>query len=149
MKPGQLLGIVVIAVCIAAAGFALRGSVRQSLTVKEVMASSGEPCSVYGRAIKGATHYDMRAGRLDFILEDDKGNRMPVIYRKPKPETFDTADKIRAAGAYRDGAFQADELILKCPSKYIKNPPVPGKASASRSPYGALVATLRALWKGV
>ena len=138
MKPGQLLGVVVIAGCILAAGFALRGSIRQSLTVKEVMASSGEPCSVYGRAVKGATHYDMRAGRLDFILEDDKGNRMPVIYRKPKPETFDTADKIRATGAYRDGAFQADELILKCPSKYIKPAPVPGKPGINSNPYAAL-----------
>jgi cytochrome c-type biogenesis protein CcmE len=138
MKPGQLFGVAVIVICIAAAGFSLRGSIRQSLTVKEVMASSGEPCSVYGRAVKGATHYDMRAVRLDFILEDDKGNRMPVIYLKPKPETFDAADKIRATGAYRDGAFQADELILKCPSKYIKNAPVPGKPGTISNPYAAL-----------
>jgi hypothetical protein len=41
----------------------------------------------------------------------------------------------RILGAFRDGAFQADELILKCPSKYISGPPVPGKADADKNPY--------------
>lgn len=138
MKPGQLLGVVVIVVCILAAGFSLRGTIRQSLTVKEVMASPGEPCEVYGEIVKGSPHYDMRAPRLEFLLKDDKGDTIPVVYLKPKPETFDTAPKVKAMGAYRDGAFQADTLILKCPSKYIPNAPVPGKAGAGKNPYAAV-----------
>jgi cytochrome c-type biogenesis protein CcmE len=138
MKPGQLFGALIIAVCIIAAGASLRGSVRQSLTIREVMASGGEPCSIYGRASKADTHYDPRVGRLDFVLRDDKGDTIPVVYPKPKPETFDMADKIKVIGAYRDGAFHADELILKCPSKYIPNAPVPGKAGDKTNPYAAL-----------
>ena len=51
MKPGQLFGALIIAVCIIAAGVSLRGSVRKSLTVREIMAAPGEPCSIYGRAV--------------------------------------------------------------------------------------------------
>ena len=138
MKPGQLLGAAIIVICMVAAGFSLRGTVRQSLTVKEVLASGGEPCSIYGRVVKGDTHYDMQAGRLDFVLKDDRGDTLPIVFRKPKPETFDTADKIKAIGTYRDGVFQADDLMLKCPSKYIPKPPVPGKAGTPTNPYAAL-----------
>lgn len=138
MKPGQLLGVVVIVLCILAAGFSLRGTVRQSLTVKEVLASPGEPCEVYGAVVKGSPRYDMRAPRLEFRLRDEKGDTIPVVYLKPKPETFDSAPKVKAIGSYRDGAFQADSLILKCPSKYITNPKAPGKAGAGKTPYAAV-----------
>jgi hypothetical protein len=41
-------------------------------------------------------------------------------------------------GAYRDGAFHADEMILKCPSKYIKEPPVPARAGTDPGPPATL-----------
>jgi cytochrome c-type biogenesis protein CcmE len=138
MKPGQLLGAAIIAVCILAAGYSLRGSVRQSLTVKEVMASAGEPCEVYGEVVKGSGRYDMQASRLDFTLKDKHGDTIPVVYSKAKPANFDQASHVKAIGAYRDGAFAADSLLLKCPSKYITGPPVPGKKGTDQNPYAAL-----------
>ena len=138
MKPGQIFGALIIAVCIIAAGASLRGSVRQSLSIREVRASPGEPCSMYGKAIKANTHYDLQAGRLTFLLRDEHGDTIPVVYPKAKPETFDMADKIKVIGAYRDGAFQADDMILKCPSKYDSSAPVPGKPGEKLSPYAAL-----------
>src|SRR5439155_16529024 len=85
MKPGQIFGALIIAVCIIAAGVSLRGSVRKSLTVREIMAAPGEPCSIYGKAVKSETHYDMKEARLAFVLKDDKGDTIPVVYPKPKP----------------------------------------------------------------
>ena len=82
--------------------------------------------------------YDMKAARLDFVLRDDTGDTIPVVYHKPKPETFDMADKIKVIGAYRDGVFQADEMILKCPSKYNTAAPTPGKPGDKTAPYAAL-----------
>jgi cytochrome c-type biogenesis protein CcmE len=138
MKPGVLLGAGIIGICTLAAGYSLRGAVRPSLTVKEVMASAGEPCEVYGEVVKGATHYDLRAARLQFRLTDKTGDTIPIVFPKPKPANFDQASHVKAIGTYRDGAFQADNLILKCPSKYISNPPVPGKAGADKDPYAGL-----------
>jgi cytochrome c-type biogenesis protein CcmE len=138
MKAGQLLGAAIIVICLVAAGFSMRGSVRQSLTIKEVLASPGEPCSIYGKVVRPSTHYDMRAGRLDFVLKDKKGDTIPVVYQKSKPETFDTADTIKVIGAYREGVFQADDILVKCPSKYEPKPPVPGEKGTPANPYAAL-----------
>lgn len=138
MKPGHLFGALVIGVCIAAAGYSMRGSVRQSVSVREAMASPGEPCEVYGEVVKGSGQFDLQASQLDFKLKDAKGDTIPVVYHKSKPANFDQASHVKAVGAYRDGAFQADSLILKCPSKYIGKPPVPGKAGDGQNPYAAL-----------
>jgi cytochrome c-type biogenesis protein CcmE len=137
MKGKQLLGVIVIAACILTAALAMRGTVRHSLTVQEVMASEGEPCGVYGKLVKGSEQYDMRTARLTFSLQDKTGKAMPVVYNKPKPANLTQATDIKAIGAYRDGAFHADELILKCPSKYIKDPTAPGKADPKSDPLAA------------
>ncbi len=138
MKSSQLLGFLLIGACIVITGYALKGSVRPSLSVKEVLASPGEPCKLYGKVVKGSGHYNMNAARLDFRLQDAKGDVVAVVYEKPKPANFDQADSVGAKGAYRDGVFQADELVLKCPSKYIGKPPVPTKGGAGKDPYAAL-----------
>lgn len=137
MKPKQLLGMALIAACIVTAGLAMRGTVRESLTVREVMASEGEPCGLYGEVVKGSDKYDLKAARLTFHLKDEQGDAIPVVYARPKPANFDQASHIKAKGAYRDGAFQADELVLKCPSKYIENPDAPGKADPEKDAYTA------------
>jgi cytochrome c-type biogenesis protein CcmE len=137
MKPKQLLGVILIAACIITAGLALRGTVRRSLTVQEVMASEGEPCGLYGEVVKGSDEYDMKTARLTFNLKDPKGDAIPVVYNKPKPANFEQASHVKAVGAYRDGAFHADELVLKCPSKYITDPPAPGKSTPKNDPYTA------------
>jgi cytochrome c-type biogenesis protein CcmE len=133
MKPGHILGVAVIVGCMVVAGFALRGSVRQSLTVKEVMASDGEPCGLYGEVVKGSDRYDVRSARLEFQIKDTNGDMIPVVYSKSKPANFSQASHVKAMGAYRDGAFHADELVLKCPSKYIGQPPAPTKAAPSKA----------------
>lgn len=138
MKPGQIVGALIIAVCVIAAGASLRGSVRKSLTIREIKAAPGEPCSIYGKPVKSETHYDIRAARLSFVIKDDKGDTLPVLYPKPKPETFDEAVWVKVYGAYRDGVFQADDLTLKCPSKYIAGPKAPGKAGDKTAPYANL-----------
>jgi len=132
MKPGHVLGVALIVGCMVVAGFALKGSVRKSLTVQEVMASGGEPCGLYGEVVKGSDRYDVMGSRLEFQIKDTKGDTIPVVYRKSKPANFSQASHVKAVGAYRDGAFQADELVLKCPSKYIEQPPAP-KAAPSKA----------------
>jgi cytochrome c-type biogenesis protein CcmE len=138
MKPGQLMGALIIGVCILVAGFSLRGSVQHSRTLKEAMASTGEPCALYGEVIKSSAHYDMQGPRLSFVIKDASGTQMPVVYNRSKPANFDQATQVRVLGAYRDGAFQADEMFLKCPSKYIANPKAPGAPGTKQNPYDAL-----------
>jgi cytochrome c-type biogenesis protein CcmE len=41
-----------------------------------------------------------------------------VTYRDVKPANFEEAVSIVAIGTYRTGAFHAEKLLVKCPSKY-------------------------------
>ena len=55
---------------------------------------------------------------LKFDLKDSKGEVMNVEYRGVVPGNFDQATSIVAIGRYQNGTFAADQLLVKCPSKY-------------------------------
>lgn len=55
---------------------------------------------------------------LKFDLKDSQGEVMNVEYHGVIPGNFDQATSIVAIGQYRDGKFTADQLLVKCPSKY-------------------------------
>jgi len=55
---------------------------------------------------------------LKFDLKDSKGEVMKVEYRGVIPGNFDQAISIVAIGRYQNGTFAADQLLVKCPSKY-------------------------------
>jgi cytochrome c-type biogenesis protein CcmE len=55
---------------------------------------------------------------LQFRLRDERGEVLPVEYHGVIPGNFDEAVSIVAIGKYREGVFVADQLLVKCPSKY-------------------------------
>lgn len=55
---------------------------------------------------------------IRFLLRDDAGEEVPVTYRGVQPDGLDQATGIVAIGKYSGGEFQADKLLVKCPSKY-------------------------------
>ena len=55
---------------------------------------------------------------LEFKLKDDKGHVMPVVYRGVIPGNFDQATSIVAIGHWKGEHFEAEQLLVKCPSKY-------------------------------
>jgi cytochrome c-type biogenesis protein CcmE len=55
---------------------------------------------------------------LSFRLKDSKGQVLPVEYRGVVPGNFDQATSIVAIGRYQHDQFVAEQLLVKCPSKY-------------------------------
>jgi cytochrome c-type biogenesis protein CcmE len=55
---------------------------------------------------------------LSFRLRDTRGEVLPIEYRGVIPGNFDQATSIVAIGRYQDGKFEAEQLLVKCPSKY-------------------------------
>jgi cytochrome c-type biogenesis protein CcmE len=55
---------------------------------------------------------------LEFKLKDSHDEVMPVVYRGVIPGNFDQATSIVAIGRYRGDHFEAEQLLVKCPSKY-------------------------------
>ena len=55
---------------------------------------------------------------LQFKLRDQKGEVMPVVYHGVIPGNFDQATLVVAIGRYKGDRFEAEQLLVKCPSKY-------------------------------
>jgi len=55
---------------------------------------------------------------LEFHLKDTQGKILPVVYRGVIPGNFDQATSIVAIGHYKGARFEAEQLLVKCPSKY-------------------------------
>ena len=59
------------------------------------------------------------AAVLHSAVTDSSRTRMPIIYIGPKPDLLrDEAQAIITGSIGEDNVFHADELLLKCPTKY-------------------------------
>ena len=61
-------------------------------------------------------------GGFSFSMKDDANDSISVISSESKPVNFEHADSIVVLGRYNaaDELFNADKLLVKCPSKYQK-----------------------------
>lgn len=64
---------------------------------------------------------------------DPNRNRIQVVYIGPKPDLMrDEAQAIITGHIGPDGVFQAEELLLKCPTRYEEAVPVQAEEAASK-----------------
>jgi cytochrome c-type biogenesis protein CcmE len=62
--------------------------------------------------------------RLEFAIFDVEAPneatavRLPVVYYGVVPGNFEQASSVVLKGKSADGVFQADQMLVKCPSKY-------------------------------
>lgn len=137
MKLGPAIAVVVIVAALIFGGMAFKSSLVAYMPFSQAKAasSSGSTVQIMGVPVKGDTHYDTATGMLQFVLKDKtSGALMPVDFKNPKPDNFDEAISIAAIGQYSPAqkTFVADNLLVKCPSKYAGQSSV----STNRS-YGA------------
>lgn len=60
--------------------------------------------------------------QFTFHMKDQDGNIRRVVYAKPKPNNFEQATQLVVIGELRNNVFYANEMLMKCPSKYNENP---------------------------
>lgn len=66
---------------------------------------------------KGSS-YDPKTNLFAFVMRDESGTEMPVVYEGAKPNNFELAQMIVVKGRCENGVFKASEILTKCPSKY-------------------------------
>src|SRR6185503_12448861 len=66
---------------------------------------------------------------LEFKLRDSKDEILPVVYRGVIPGNFDQAVSVVAIGRYHGDHFEAEDLLVKCPSKYQAEAEKAGKTT--------------------
>lgn len=56
--------------------------------------------------------------QFTFYMKDQDGNIRRVVYPRPKPNNFEQATQLVVIGEMRNNTFHANEMLMKCPSKY-------------------------------
>ncbi len=112
--------VVAVLLLAVAAGFGVT-SFRKSMTPYISFAEArSAPGLVQVNGVLANKNYvaNARDQYLKFDLKDSHGEVMPVEYRGVIPGNFDQATSIVAIGRYQGDKFTADQLLVKCPSKY-------------------------------
>ncbi|MFC2031011.1 cytochrome c maturation protein CcmE [Chloroflexota bacterium] len=116
---GGVVVVVVIGVLIATS---FSGSTSDYLSVTEVRAlgpDQGRDSRVAGAIVADSVAWSTQELHLTFEIEDETGT-LPISYHGPQPDMLVDAVEAVAIGKYDPsaGVFEADELLMKCPSKY-------------------------------
>ena len=120
MKTKHIIGLLVIGACIAILIVVL-GNSPSYATFKMAEDNPGADFHVVGLWEKDSTmQYDPKhdPNYFSFYMKDSLGAVRKVLYHKEKPENFEQADKVVIVGQAGKGEFVADQILMKCPSKY-------------------------------
>jgi cytochrome c-type biogenesis protein CcmE len=129
MKPKYLLGGSLLLMAVAVVIIqGLASNAQYFLTVGQlrdkVADLQGQNVRISGSVIGSSIQFDAQTLRLEFQIVDSVeqiGLQEPLIiaYEGPKPELLeDHAQAIVEGRLNSDGKFQADTLLLKCPTRY-------------------------------
>lgn len=61
---------------------------------------------------------EVNASLTEFYLRDSLGVEKKIMLHKSKPQDFERSEKIVVVGSAKDGDFHAEDVLMKCPSKY-------------------------------
>lgn len=133
MKKSNRKALIAILVMVVGVGFLISRSLSNTsvyyMTVAELKTSevgrqlqADQAVRVGGLVIEGSTDYNQRELVLRFSLKDESNPQETIdaVYRGAKPDAFDADIEALLEGTYnrKKNLFQAETLLVKCPSKY-------------------------------
>jgi cytochrome c-type biogenesis protein CcmE len=84
-------------------------------------ANAGDRVKIVGQLSKDKPMvYDAQnnPNEFTFFMKDNDGVEKKVLLLKPKPQDFEMSEQIVVTGQMKDDVFNANEILMKCPSKY-------------------------------
>jgi len=121
---GAVIGLVIIIGALGFSALAFKNNLVNAVPFSDAIKATDSDVQIMGKPIAGTMHYDDAAHALRFDIKDTSGQIMDVVYKGPKPDDLDSAMgkavAINAQGTYDPAqhVFVADNLLVKCPSKY-------------------------------
>ena len=83
----------------------------------------GERVRVSGSVVDGSEDWTPQEVTLRFKIAGEDGAQLPIVFFGPRPDNFQRAASAIVEGELLpDGSFQAESLLLKCPSRYEEEP---------------------------
>ncbi len=120
MKKIHIVFIVLIAVAIAA----IMSTVADSSTYSSFSAAAKNPETEYhvvGKLNKEKPleyNPQVNANLFAFYMKDNEGTELKVLFKGTKPQDFERSEQIVITGKAKGDVFQAEKILMKCPSKY-------------------------------
>lgn len=122
-----LVGLAVV-IALGYLGFtAFQGASMYYLTVDELLARGdtayGEQVRLMGKVADGTVEQNEDTRTLRFDVTGDDGRSVPTVYSGLVPDAFkEHADVVLEGNLTPAGTFEAESLLVKCPSKYEAEP---------------------------
>lgn len=125
MKKLHIVGIVVIAVAIGVIFTSLKNTTSYA-DFNEAVANPDKEYHVVGKLDKAKPQvYDPQVNPDEFAFSmiDNKGVEKQVVLHKKKPQDFERSEQIVLIGKMKGDEFHANDILMKCPSKYNDGKP--------------------------
>ena len=122
MKKVHVLLIVFCALFIALL-LSLMDNVSSYESFSSLKTKSGVEVHVVGHLVKEKEvvyQPEKNANNFSFYMRDTTGVESKVLYHQAKPQDFEKSEKIGVVGKLEDRYFEASQILMKCPSKYVK-----------------------------
>ena len=121
MNYKKIIIIIVIVSLIVIAFLSMDGMLTPYVSFQSAI-SSGKSVQIIGKLSKSDT-MEYFEGYYIFSMNDDDGTKLRVIHRGTQPLNFQHADQVVALGSYNseEKIFEADNILVKCPSKYVED----------------------------
>jgi cytochrome c-type biogenesis protein CcmE len=122
-----IAGILLLAVVAALIVYSTFSTAAYYMTVSELNQEAatiqGQRVRVSGVVVDGSEQWAAQEVTLRFSIGDEDGSQLPIVFYGPRPDNFQRAASAIVEGELlADGSFQADTLLLKCPSRYEEEP---------------------------
>lgn len=121
MKAKYIVGIIIIIAFAVWGVSSFMATTIRYVSLQDVPTSAGT-IQVMGKIDFNAVVFDTDSSRLVFEITDlehpENGRRLKIIYSGIVPGNFEQATSVVAKGRYQNGALMADQILVKCPSKY-------------------------------
>ena len=120
MKKIYIVAILILAVAIVVIMMSLKNTTTYS-DFTEAGANQDKEFHIVGKLDKTQPQvYDpaVNTDEFSFYLIDNKGSTKQVVLHKSKPQDFDKSEQIVLIGKMQNDVFHANDILLKCPSKY-------------------------------
>ncbi|MCC6373033.1 MAG: cytochrome c maturation protein CcmE [Bacteroidia bacterium] len=120
MKKLHIIGIVIIAIAIGVIFVSLKNTSKYA-DFAEAMANPDTEYHVVGKLDKNQPQfYEPKVNPDEFIFSmlDNKGVQRQVVLHKSRPQDFEKSEQIVLIGKMHGEQFHANDILMKCPSKY-------------------------------
>lgn len=117
MKPKLIVGIIAIVGFTSLLMYNFGNSISTYVNFEQADGVKG--AHVVGTWVDSQEYgFSRESKQFSFFMEDDEGNIRRVIYPQPKPNNFEQAEQLVVIGELQGEVFYANEMLMKCPSKY-------------------------------